>query len=901
MGVAGPDTSLREALDRVEAGLATVSRGLEAEGMPALEIHGGLIRPLVGWAVASGMASGFDQALWMALGAVQLAHEASLVHDDILDGAAERRGQATTVATSGIGGALVLGDHLLTSAYRLAALTDSPSFTRLFARAVERTVAGEIRQAKCADRVISRTEYEQIVIGKSGELLGCAFAAGHALRNDPRTPEYFEVGRRLGLAYQMLDDFLDYMPADSTGKPPFQDYANRLWTWPLFELVPAGFDEPVEEIARRFHDASGGPSIARRCLDRLDEVLRRTQSEIEHAVPDQPVFRELITEWSQRAHRALASAGTAVVRSVNSRVRREADQELEALLASEEWTSALRRYARSFSFAARWFPAAQRRRTADVYAVCRFTDEIVDRPASRSASSVPQPGPSSTRRNGANTGVDGNSFAVGQNPDADRTRALLDAWSGLCRAAWNGTPSGVDFVDRAMRDAREAGVPFELFEDLVAGVAMDLAVTRYETWSDLGTYTWRVASVVGLWLTRLFGVHDDATLERAAALGHAMQLTNILRDVGEDLDRDRIYVPATVLRDHGIRESDLFEMRRTGRILPAWKDVVEEVMTHAEAAYRLAFEAMPRLPVSFRRPVAVAASVYRGIHDEIRRNGHDNLTRRAHTSSLRKLVLAATGLARLRHPARTHADRRADEPTVPSLDASARLRPKAIAAQLTGRAVAVLLALNLASVALPDRASSQNPPDSTAAVRTIVMDRIRTLDSYLAETPDDLHVALERVAALWLLGVDEEDAVKQGIAGLDTIASRWSDRIEPGTRSLMLAYRGGLETLRGKHAFWPHDKVRHVRAGFSHLDEAVRGAPDNARIRYVRLMSGYYLPGFFGRSDEVRADFDALGRLLPDARESFPPDVFPAVVRFVLSKGDLSDDVRSRLELALVQ
>src|SRR5690606_6945429 len=107
--------------------------------------------------------------------------------------------------------------------------------------------------------------------------------------------------------------------------------------------------------------------------------------------------------------------------------------------------------------------------------------------------------------------------------------------------------------------------------ELIEGVGMDLEdgeaaeqpsqnsapKRRYTTLTELDVYSYRVASVVGLWLTRLVGVHDEQVLARAADLGHAMQLTNILRDVGEDWRNGRLYLPLDVLARHGITEGDI--------------------------------------------------------------------------------------------------------------------------------------------------------------------------------------------------------------------------------------------------------------------------------------------------------------------------------------------------------
>jgi phytoene synthase len=264
------------------------------------------------------------------------------------------------------------------------------------------------------------------------------------------------------------------------------------------------------------------------------------------------------------------------------------------------------RNSRSFRFASRFFPAEQQERVSRVYAYCRFTDDIVD------DSSI----------------------------DASTAALLLDEWIDLSRRSYFGSPSGVAFLDLVMSEMSSAGVPFTYVEELAEGMRMDLRGERYESMADLKRYTYRVASVVGLWISELFGVHDPLVLKRAEAMGHAMQLTNILRDVGEDLAVGRLYLPADLMRKHNVTESQL----KSGVTPRGYTALIEEMIESEESAYSTGMEGIPDLPSSLRYPVLVAAHVYRGILSEIRRNGYDNITRRAKTSGSRKAVLAARAL-----------------------------------------------------------------------------------------------------------------------------------------------------------------------------------------------------------------------------------------------------------------
>ncbi|HEV3049834.1 MAG TPA: polyprenyl synthetase family protein, partial [Longimicrobium sp.] len=242
-----------DALAEVREGLARAADRAAAAGMPRPACDGQLLRPLLAYAAASSSAQWVRTEFWCGALAVQLAHEASLVHDDIVDGAGTRRGAPTVAAAKGIGPALVLGDHLLASAYRMAAATGSLAFADLFARAVERTIAGEVAQGRAAGRRLSWDEYREVALGKAGELMGCAVALPAVLQGRADADHCFELGRRMGLLYQMLDDILDYCPGADTGKPALGDYAQGRWTWLLDELADAEFGGEPSAIASRLH------------------------------------------------------------------------------------------------------------------------------------------------------------------------------------------------------------------------------------------------------------------------------------------------------------------------------------------------------------------------------------------------------------------------------------------------------------------------------------------------------------------------------------------------------------------------------------------------------------------------------------------------------------------------
>ena len=161
---------VRESLSRTAEECGTL-------GLAVPPVRGQLLRPTVAFlALPAPERETADPAFWAGALAIQMIHEASLVHDDIVDGAETRRGEPTAVARMGLGASLVWGDHVLTSAYRVALRTGSTEFVEWFIRAVERTVAGELRQGQSRGRPLADDEEIDVAAGKSGELFGAALA-----------------------------------------------------------------------------------------------------------------------------------------------------------------------------------------------------------------------------------------------------------------------------------------------------------------------------------------------------------------------------------------------------------------------------------------------------------------------------------------------------------------------------------------------------------------------------------------------------------------------------------------------------------------------------------------------------------------------------------------------------
>jgi len=280
----------------------------------------------------------------------------------------------------------------------------------------------------------------------------------------------------------------------------------------------------------------------------------------------------------------------------------------------DEWERYLSHHGRSFSMAARMMPQLHRAEVTGVYAWCRYTDDLVDHATCSRATLL----------------------------------RALDEWEALSRAAYLGRVTGIELLDVVIGEMGRRGVPFRYAEDLIRGMRMDVVGTRFDTLAALEDYCHDVASVVGLWLTELFGLHDPWTLERAGSLGVAMQLTNIARDVGEDSERGRLYLPRTMLDRHGVTGPTIAALRvGDGPVPEGYAALLEELMEAADTHYARAAEAIGALPPFFRSAVAVASRVYQSIHDAIRANGYDTIRRRAVTPDVTRMSLAHAALAAL--------------------------------------------------------------------------------------------------------------------------------------------------------------------------------------------------------------------------------------------------------------
>lgn len=263
-----------------------------------------------------------------------------------------------------------------------------------------------------------------------------------------------------------------------------------------------------------------------------------------------------------------------------------------------------RREAGNFYHGFRLLPRDQRRAMCALYAFLRLTDDLTD-----------QPGPVTEKR------------------------ALLEDWRSRWRAALAGEPSHP--VHAALCHAvRKFHIPHAYLEEAITGVGMDLERCAYETFADLYPYCYRVASVVGLCCIHIWGFTDPRAEKYAEAAGIAFQLTNILRDLKEDAERGRVYLPREDLQRFQYTEEDLRHGVRDERFRALMRFQSERAAGYYEASRPLAELLSP----AGRAIFLVMAGTYRSLLDAIVRSDYDVFSQRVTVRKGRKLGLVARAI-----------------------------------------------------------------------------------------------------------------------------------------------------------------------------------------------------------------------------------------------------------------
>ena len=254
----------------------------------------------------------------------------------------------------------------------------------------------------------------------------------------------------------------------------------------------------------------------------------------------------------------------------------------------------------SFYYSFMFLPPNRRRAITALYAFCREVDDVVDEC---------------------------------QDPQIAATK--LAWWRVELDRLYAGQPDHP--VTRALKPViEEFNLPREQLLEIIDGMEMDLQQTRYLDFTALSLYCYRVASVVGLLAAEIFGFEDRATQKYAHDLGTAFQLTNIIRDVGEDARRGRVYLPLDELKRFEVPVADILNARHSDN----FRRLMEFQIERAEQFYAQALAALPAIDRKSQRPGLMMAAIYRTLLDEIKRDGSQVLNQRTSLTPLRKLWIA---------------------------------------------------------------------------------------------------------------------------------------------------------------------------------------------------------------------------------------------------------------------
>ena len=254
----------------------------------------------------------------------------------------------------------------------------------------------------------------------------------------------------------------------------------------------------------------------------------------------------------------------------------------------------------SFYYSFRFLPRDKRRAITALYAFCREVDDVVD-----------------------------------ECSDPSVARTTLNWWRGEVAAIYDGKPQHP--VGQALKPlTQQFGLPQEHLLEIIDGMEMDLERQSYPDFKSLQLYCYRVASVVGLLAAEIFGYSDRKTLKYAHDLGIAFQLTNIIRDVGEDARRGRIYLPQDELQQFGVNPSDILNAHETEN----FQKLMQFQIERARRFYHQAFEELPAVDRRAQRTGLIMAAIYQATLDAVIATGCHVLRERVSLGTGHKLWLA---------------------------------------------------------------------------------------------------------------------------------------------------------------------------------------------------------------------------------------------------------------------
>jgi 15-cis-phytoene synthase len=286
--------------------------------------------------------------------------------------------------------------------------------------------------------------------------------------------------------------------------------------------------------------------------------------------------------------------------------------------AIEQCRAITAKHSSTFYLGSRFFPTPQRHAVWAVYAACRLGDDIADEDTTPAAP------------------------------------ARLAAWRECVRTAileQRPPSANSEFYNMGLALAWAASrFPLTVapFEELYLGLEMDLLGVQYHSMAELLLYCRRVAGTVGFMIAPIAGYDGgEETLEQALALGIAMQITNVLRDVSEDLGRGRVYLPSQLLAQYGLSRADLERAQEFGQVEERYVRLLQELAALARDHYAQGWRGIPKLHGAARFAVALAAASYEGILRALASQGWNNFRSRAHLSGMGKLALIPGVLWRL--------------------------------------------------------------------------------------------------------------------------------------------------------------------------------------------------------------------------------------------------------------
>ncbi|KAI9162390.1 hypothetical protein LWI28_026800 [Acer negundo] len=269
-------------------------------------------------------------------------------------------------------------------------------------------------------------------------------------------------------------------------------------------------------------------------------------------------------------------------------------------------------YAKTFYLGTLLMTPERRRAIWAIYVWCRRTDELVDGP---NASHI--------------------------------TPTALDRWESRLEDLFRGRP--FDMLDAALSDTvANYRVDIQPFRDMIEGMRMDLRKSRYKNFDELYLYCYNVAGTVGLMSVPVMGIAPESkaspvsVFDAALALGIANQLTNILRDVGEDARRGRVYLPQDELAQAGLSDDDIF----AGKVTDKWRRFMKSQIKRARMFFDKAEKGVTELNAASRWPVYASLLLYRQILDEIEANDYNNFTKRAYVNKAKKIAALPIAYAR---------------------------------------------------------------------------------------------------------------------------------------------------------------------------------------------------------------------------------------------------------------